>query len=154
MVQMICELGRVQPNNNSVNEIVVRVGVRGRKQKVGAEGWLTISSDIWNSTEQIEWKFQLMIHISINRSINRSIDRSIDRSNRWYVIHIPPWVGWSEESVDDTYYVSSMDSLRSTDPWRNEFNEFIWWIQPIVLYGGCRYQQQLLRMKPFRSIAE
>ena len=35
MVQWICELGRVQPNNNSVNEIFVRVGVRGRKLKVG-----------------------------------------------------------------------------------------------------------------------
>ena len=30
------ELGRVQSNNNSINEISVRVGVRGRKLKVGA----------------------------------------------------------------------------------------------------------------------
>ena len=36
MVQWICELGRVQLNNNSVNEIFVRVGVWRRKLKVGA----------------------------------------------------------------------------------------------------------------------
>ena len=35
MIQWVSELGRVQPNNNSINEIFVRVGVRGRKLKVG-----------------------------------------------------------------------------------------------------------------------
>ena len=36
MIQWIGELGRVQPNNDSGNEIFVRVGVRGRKLKVGS----------------------------------------------------------------------------------------------------------------------
>ena len=36
MIQWINELGRVQSNNNSITEIFVRVGVRGRKLKVGA----------------------------------------------------------------------------------------------------------------------
>ena len=37
MIQWISELGRIQPNNNLTNEIFVRVGVRGRKLKVGSD---------------------------------------------------------------------------------------------------------------------